>query len=150
MIFSNWSKIFPTTSARTSQLSVVDFLARNLRARSLGVVCLLFIYETIFERNVSLLINYHISVVGKSKNVFQIYKEKFIMAQVLPEYLSEWTTKKAEAEGVRSIASTEVEDFRYKDGRLSLILTGGQTVRLRPRYRNLHIFCSSSNFTKIV
>ncbi|KMQ95914.1 apoptosis-inducing factor mitochondrial [Lasius niger] len=64
----------------------------------------------------------------KSKNVFQIYKEKFIMAQVLPEYLSEWTTKKAEAEGVHSIPSTEVEDYRYKNGRLSLILTGGQII----------------------
>ncbi|XP_012534213.1 apoptosis-inducing factor 1, mitochondrial isoform X2 [Monomorium pharaonis] len=64
----------------------------------------------------------------KSKNVFQIYKEKFIMAQVLPEYLSEWTTKKTEAEGVRTISSTEVQDYKYKNGRLSLVLTGGQTL----------------------
>lgn len=67
--------------------------------------------------------------VDKSKNIFQIYKEKFIMAQVLPEYLSEWTTKKIEAEGVRTIPNTEVQDYKYKNGRLSLILTGGQTVR---------------------
>ncbi|XP_012232840.2 apoptosis-inducing factor 1, mitochondrial isoform X1 [Linepithema humile] len=64
----------------------------------------------------------------KSKNVSQVYKEKFIMAQVLPEYLSEWTTKKAAAEGVHSIPSSEIEDYRYKNGRLSLILTGGQTI----------------------
>lgn len=64
----------------------------------------------------------------KAKNIFQIYKEKFIMAQVLPEYLSEWTTKKAEAEGVQPIPSTQVEDYRYKNGRLSLILTDGQTI----------------------
>ncbi|XP_025989791.1 apoptosis-inducing factor 1, mitochondrial [Solenopsis invicta] len=64
----------------------------------------------------------------KSKNVFQIYKEKFIMAQVLPEYLSEWTTKKAEAEGVRTMSTTEVQDYKYKNGRLSLVLTGGQTI----------------------
>lgn len=64
----------------------------------------------------------------KSKNIFQIYKEKFIMAQVLPEYLSEWTTKKAEAEGVRTISSTEVQNYKYKNGRLSLVLTGGQTI----------------------
>lgn len=50
------------------------------------------------------------------------------MAQVLPEYLSEWTTKKAEAEGVKVVPSKEVEDFIYKDGRLSLILSGGETV----------------------
>lgn len=67
-------------------------------------------------------------IVDKSKNVYQIYKEKFIMAQVLPEYLSEWTTKKAEVEGVHPISDTKVEDYRYKDGQLSLILTGGQTV----------------------
>lgn len=66
--------------------------------------------------------------IDKSKNIFQIYKEKFIMAQVLPEYLSEWTTKKAETEGVHTISNTEVQDYKYKNGRLSLILTGGQTV----------------------
>ncbi|KYM89656.1 Apoptosis-inducing factor 1, mitochondrial [Atta colombica] len=64
----------------------------------------------------------------KSKNIFQIYKEKFIMAQVLPEYLSEWTTKKAEAEGVHTISNTEVQDYKYKNGRLSLVLTGDQTI----------------------
>lgn len=64
----------------------------------------------------------------KSKNVYQIYKEKFIMAQVLPEYLSEWTTKKAEAEGVQPIPNTKVEDYRYKNGQLSLILTDGRTI----------------------
>ncbi|XP_011144588.1 apoptosis-inducing factor 1, mitochondrial [Harpegnathos saltator] len=64
----------------------------------------------------------------KSKNIYQIFREKFIMAQVLPEYLSEWTTKKAEAEGVKIVPSKEVEDFRYKDDRLSLVLTGGETM----------------------
>lgn len=51
------------------------------------------------------------------------------MSQVLPEYLSEWTTKKAEAEGVQSIPNAQVEDYTYKNGQLSLILTGGKTVR---------------------
>lgn len=50
------------------------------------------------------------------------------MAQVLPEYLSEWTTKKAEAEGVHTLSSTEVQDYKYIKGRLSLVLNGGQTV----------------------
>lgn len=50
------------------------------------------------------------------------------MAQVLPEYLSEWTTKKTEAEGVHIISNTEVKNYEYKNGRLSLVLTGGQTV----------------------
>lgn len=67
-------------------------------------------------------------IIDKSKNIFQIYKEKFIMAQVLPEYLSEWTTKKAEIEGVHTVPSTEVQNYKYKNGRLSLVLTGDQTV----------------------
>lgn len=50
------------------------------------------------------------------------------MAQVLPEYLSEWTTKKAESEGAKVISNKEVEDFRYKNDKLSLVLTGGETV----------------------
>lgn len=76
-----------------------------------------------------ILINYDIYfLTDKSKNIYQIYKEKFIMSQVLPEYLSEWTTKKAEMEGVHPIPSTEVEDFKYKNGRLSLVLSGDQTV----------------------
>ncbi|XP_032690012.1 apoptosis-inducing factor 1, mitochondrial [Odontomachus brunneus] len=64
----------------------------------------------------------------KSKNIHQIFREKFIMAQVLPEYLSEWTTKKAEGEGVKVVPNKEVEDFRYKNGQLSLVLTGGETM----------------------
>lgn len=50
------------------------------------------------------------------------------MSQVLPEYLSEWTTKKVEGEGVHCIPNTEVEDFTYKKGQLSLILSDDQTV----------------------
>ncbi|XP_014484706.1 PREDICTED: apoptosis-inducing factor 1, mitochondrial isoform X2 [Dinoponera quadriceps] len=66
----------------------------------------------------------------KSKNVYQIFREKFIMDQVLPEYLSEWTTNKAKAEGVKVVPSKEVEDFRYKDSQLSLVLTGGETMNV--------------------
>lgn len=67
-------------------------------------------------------------IVDKYKNVFQVFQEKFIMAEILPEYLSEWTTKKVEAENVHAIPSTTVDDYRYKSGRLSLVLSDGQTV----------------------
>lgn len=50
------------------------------------------------------------------------------MAQVLPEYLSEWTTTKAMLEGVRCMPETEVADVRMKDGHLKLVLTDGNTV----------------------
>ncbi|XP_051173048.1 apoptosis-inducing factor 1, mitochondrial isoform X2 [Leptopilina boulardi] len=62
------------------------------------------------------------------KRVIQICKEKNIMAQVLPEYLSEWTTNKAKAIGVHFIGNTEVEDFEMRDGKLTLITTENKRV----------------------
>lgn len=96
-------------------------MARNLPAHSLRVVSFYLFQNNISENN--LFIIKYCFIIDKSKNVFQIYKEKFIMAQVLPEYLSEWTTKKAEAEGVRTIPNTEVQDYKYKKDRLFLTLT---------------------------
>ncbi|XP_078045041.1 apoptosis inducing factor isoform X2 [Augochlora pura] len=64
----------------------------------------------------------------EDKTVYQIYKEKFIMDQVLPQYLSEWATKKAMLEGVQCISSSEVVDYCYKNGKLSLILSEGNTI----------------------
>lgn len=65
---------------------------------------------------------------GKDKKIIQIYKEKFIMGQILPEYLSEWATKKAQLEGIHCIPNVEVKDFTYKKGQLSLILNDDQIV----------------------
>ncbi|XP_076656005.1 apoptosis inducing factor isoform X2 [Halictus rubicundus] len=64
----------------------------------------------------------------QDKKVYQIYKEKFIMDQVLPQYLSEWATKKAILEGVQCISSSEVVDYSYKNGKLSLILSGDRAI----------------------
>nr|XP_050846606.1 apoptosis-inducing factor 1, mitochondrial isoform X1 [Vespula vulgaris] len=64
----------------------------------------------------------------QDKKIIQIYKENYIMAQVLPEYLSEWTTKKAMAEGVNCIPNIEVADFSYKNEKLSLILSDGNVI----------------------
>lgn len=50
------------------------------------------------------------------------------MDQVLPQYLSEWATRKATLEGVNCISSSEVEDYTYKNGQLTLLLTGKSTV----------------------
>ncbi|XP_053976835.1 apoptosis-inducing factor 1, mitochondrial isoform X1 [Hylaeus volcanicus] len=66
--------------------------------------------------------------VSEDKKVYQIYKEKFIMDQVLPQYLSEWATKKSMLEGVQCIPSSEVEDYTYKNGQLSLVLSENRTV----------------------
>lgn len=59
------------------------------------------------------------------------------MEQVLPQYLSEWATKKAISEGVKCIPNSVVEDYSYKNGKLSLILSDN------------HIVCSIYIFIKI-
>ncbi|KAK1124458.1 hypothetical protein K0M31_006812 [Melipona bicolor] len=64
----------------------------------------------------------------KNKKIYQIYKEKFIMDQVLPKYLSEWATKKSMLEGVNCIANSEVEDYSYKGGQLSLVLSDNRVI----------------------
>ncbi|XP_043502938.1 apoptosis-inducing factor 1, mitochondrial [Polistes fuscatus] len=64
----------------------------------------------------------------QDKKIIQVYKENYIMAQVLPEYLSEWTTKKAMAEGVICTPNVEVSDFSYKNKKLDLILSDGNTI----------------------
>ncbi|XP_034942342.1 apoptosis-inducing factor 1, mitochondrial [Chelonus insularis] len=62
------------------------------------------------------------------KKVYQVYKEKFIMDQVLPEYLSEWTTKRSISEGVISIGNEEIKSLNYKNNQLQLTLTSGKTL----------------------
>ncbi|XP_076231623.1 apoptosis inducing factor isoform X2 [Calliopsis andreniformis] len=64
----------------------------------------------------------------EDKRVLQVYKEKFIMDQVLPQYLSEWATKRASLEGVVSIPNSEVEDYSYKNEQLKLVLTGNHII----------------------
>lgn len=50
------------------------------------------------------------------------------MSQVLPEYLSEWTTHRVSMEGVVCTPHTEIKDYEIKDGQLNLILTSGKSV----------------------
>jgi len=50
------------------------------------------------------------------------------MFKILPEYLSEWTTNKTKVEGVNCMPKREVEDYIYKNGQLSLVLTNGEIV----------------------
>ncbi|KOC71096.1 Apoptosis-inducing factor 1, mitochondrial [Habropoda laboriosa] len=65
---------------------------------------------------------------SEDQNVYQVYKEKFIMDQILPQYLSEWATKKAILEGVNCIPNSEVEDYSYKSGQLSLVLSENRII----------------------
>lgn len=50
------------------------------------------------------------------------------MAQILPEYLSEWLTKKMVSEGVYCFANAEIEDYDYKNKKLFITITGGKKV----------------------
>lgn len=63
-----------------------------------------------------------------TKKVYQIYKEKFIMSQILPEYLSDWTTNRAKLEGVISVGNSEIKDYQMKNGQIQLLLTNGESL----------------------
>lgn len=67
---------------------------------------------------------------GKKKDlkVYQIFKEPGNMGKVLPEYLSLWTTKKVEAEGVEVMSETQVIDATVGENKLKLTLSNGKRV----------------------
>lgn len=50
------------------------------------------------------------------------------MGKVLPEYLSEWTTKKVKQENVNVINKARVEDVSMEDKRLVLHLSTGSKL----------------------
>ncbi|KAJ8675693.1 hypothetical protein QAD02_011479 [Eretmocerus hayati] len=62
------------------------------------------------------------------KNVHQIYKEKYVLSQVLPEYLCKWAVNRLESEGVQCKSNVEVHDVVLQNGRLHLTLTDGSTM----------------------
>ncbi|KAF7997422.1 hypothetical protein HCN44_005993 [Aphidius gifuensis] len=62
------------------------------------------------------------------KKIYQIYKEKYIMSQILPEYLSKWATEKTTMEGVTCIANSEIKDIEINSGNMNLILNDGKKI----------------------
>lgn len=61
--------------------------------------------------------------------VSQIYHENGNMGKVLPVYLSEWTTKKVENEGVKIYSNTKlVSAGLTEDGKVSIALNDGRKV----------------------
>ncbi|XP_014204818.1 apoptosis-inducing factor 1, mitochondrial [Copidosoma floridanum] len=64
----------------------------------------------------------------EGKRVYQVYKENSVLAQVLPEYLSQWITKHLEAQGVICVPNVEVHDCALKNDKLSLTLSDGQVM----------------------
>uniref|UniRef100_H2YWN8 FAD/NAD(P)-binding domain-containing protein n=1 Tax=Ciona savignyi TaxID=51511 RepID=H2YWN8_CIOSA len=60
--------------------------------------------------------------------VNQVFPESGNMGNVLPEYLTKWTTGKVQREGVNVITGTVVNDVSMEDGRLKLQLRSGQEI----------------------
>lgn len=69
-----------------------------------------------------------LSVTAGKQEVHQVFKEKALLAQVLPEYLSDWTTTQAQLEGVNCIPNVEVKGYKMENDKLKLILSNGQIV----------------------
>lgn len=65
---------------------------------------------------------------GKKRGlkVTQIYPEEGNMAKVLPKYLSEWTTKKVEREGVNIISKNAVKQTSTENNKVKLTLENGE------------------------
>ncbi|KAL0272733.1 UNVERIFIED_CONTAM: hypothetical protein PYX00_005594 [Menopon gallinae] len=64
----------------------------------------------------------------RKTRIIQIFKESGNMGKILPEYLSLWTKKKVEAEGVEVISNSRVTDAFAQDGKLNLVLSTGQRI----------------------
>jgi programmed cell death 8 (apoptosis-inducing factor) len=70
-------------------------------------------------------------VLTSNQKIYQIFKEKYILSQVLPEYLSKWATERVQADGVSCIPNVEIHDCRMNKGQMSLTLTDGSSVSLK-------------------
>ncbi|KAK3599985.1 hypothetical protein CHS0354_012638 [Potamilus streckersoni] len=61
--------------------------------------------------------------------VNQIFPESGVLAKVLPEYLSKWTTRRVEAENVNVIPNQSIETVSYENGQVALGLSSGITLK---------------------
>ncbi len=60
--------------------------------------------------------------------MLQVFPEDGNMGRVLPKYLSQWTTEKVKAEGVKVLPKTNVEGASLGDNKVVLTLNDGQKV----------------------
>ncbi|GIY02350.1 apoptosis-inducing factor 1, mitochondrial [Caerostris darwini] len=61
--------------------------------------------------------------------VSQIFPETGNIGKVLPEYLSTWTTKKLESEGVKIITEVEVKALSKQGNKIEMLLSNNQVVK---------------------
>ncbi|CAC5390565.1 AIFM1 [Mytilus coruscus] len=62
--------------------------------------------------------------------VYQIFPEKGVMSQVLPDYLSKYTTEKIKEEGVDVVSRKSVKEAKYKDKQVVLTLSDGSLIKV--------------------
>ncbi|RUS73496.1 hypothetical protein EGW08_018736 [Elysia chlorotica] len=62
--------------------------------------------------------------------VYQLFPENGNMGKVLPEYLSKWTTRKVENEGVEVLSNNSVNKADFVDGKVVLSTKEGKTVKV--------------------
>lgn len=60
--------------------------------------------------------------------VNQVFSHAGNMGQVLPEYLTKWTTEKVKAEGVNVIAESKVDGAAVEDDKVKLTLNSGKEL----------------------
>ncbi|RWS16828.1 apoptosis-inducing factor 1: mitochondrial-like isoform X2 [Dinothrombium tinctorium] len=65
---------------------------------------------------------------GSKFNVYQIFPEAGNMGKVLPEYLSQWTTKKVMTEGVNVYPSAHLTNVSLDGKQIQLSLDNGKSV----------------------
>ncbi|KAM7350937.1 apoptosis inducing factor [Cochliomyia hominivorax] len=62
------------------------------------------------------------------RNVYQIFPESANMSKVLPDYLSKWTMKKVESQGVCVLPNASVKSVTRAGSSLHLSLSTGETI----------------------
>eukprot|EP01135_Chromosphaera_perkinsii_P000140 Nk52_evm36s32 gene=Nk52_evmTU36s32 len=60
--------------------------------------------------------------------VTQIFREAGNMGKVFPGYLTKWTTKRVQDEGVEVIADATVDNVTFENGKVQMKLSTGKTV----------------------
>lgn len=61
-------------------------------------------------------------------NIYQIFPESANMSKVLPDYLSKWTMKKVESQGVCVLPNASVKNATRDQDSLKLTLSTGETI----------------------
>ncbi|XP_065357596.1 putative apoptosis-inducing factor 1, mitochondrial [Calliphora vicina] len=65
---------------------------------------------------------------NNGNNIYQVFPENANMSKVLPDYLSKWTMKRMESQGVCVLPNASVKNVTRDDASLKLTLSTGDTI----------------------